>query len=189
MLRNQAPQSPSLKSSYAGFNTRLNEFLAQRAERIGSRTFEWVKLHWLGIINFHLFLFISGALVAPIFLYLGQEWMAKVVYGFYCFCCHQKAARSFFIFNNQVAICARCIAFYSAVLVFGLGMSIKKIKPVSFKGAVILIIPVLGDVLLQVLRVRESTNLIRVTTGVLSGLAVSLYLIPRAQEGMRRLET
>jgi len=53
--------------------------------------------------------------------------------------------------------------------------------------ALLLILPALVDVFLQILSIKESTNLIRVTTGLLLGMAVSLYLFPRAQKALDRL--
>jgi len=41
---------------------------------------------------------------------------------------------------------------------------------------------------LQSLGLSESTNLIRGTTGTLLGTAVSLYLFPRAQRAVERLD-
>jgi uncharacterized membrane protein len=163
------------------------QFLGRRAEKIGIKTYNFVRLHWLGIINFHLCLFVAGALVAPLFSYLKQEWMSKIIYGFYSLFCHQKASRSFFLFGNQVAICSRCLAFYSSLLVFALWMSIKRFKPFDLKLALVLIVPAIADVFLQTLHIRESTNLLRVITGALLGLACSLYLLPRAQKAMEHL--
>ena len=154
---------------------------------VGIKVYDFVHLHWLGIINFHLFVFVVGALEAPLLLHLDQQWLSKIIYGFYGFFCHQEASRSFFIFGNQVAICSRCLSFYSAMLIFGLGVSLKKITPLDLKLTLLLILPALVDVLLQTLHITESTNLVRVTTGSLLGLAVSLYLFPRAQGAMERL--
>jgi hypothetical protein len=44
------------------------------------------------------------------------------------------------------------------------------------------------SVLLQTLGFSESTNLIRLTTGALLGIALSLYLFPRAQRALERLD-
>jgi len=148
-----------------------------------------VRHHWLGIINFHLLIFVTGALEAPLLLHLDQQWISKFIYGFYSFFCHQEASRSFFLFGNQVAICSRCLSFYSSVLIFGLWVSLKRTKPLDAKLALLLIFPALVNVILQILRIKESTNLIRVTSGLLLGMAVSLYLFPRAQEALGRLTT
>jgi uncharacterized membrane protein len=154
---------------------------------MGTKTYGFVRRHWLGIINFHLCIFVAGALVAPLCSYLDQEWMSKFIYGFYGVFCHQKASRSFSLLGNQVAICSRCLAFYSSLLTFTLWMSIKKLKPLDLKLALFLIMPAIADVFLQTLHIRESTNLLRVTTGALLGLALSVYLLPRAQKAMEGL--
>jgi len=161
--------------------------LARHAEKLGIWIYGFVRLHWLGIINFHLFIFVVGALEAPLLLHLDQEWISKIIYGFYSFFCHQEKSRSFFLFGNQVAICSRCLAFYSSVLIFGLGLSLKRIRPLDLKLLFLLILPALVNVFLQILHIKESTNLIRVTTGVLLGMAVSLYVFPRAQKAIEAL--
>ncbi|MCK4385677.1 MAG: DUF2085 domain-containing protein, partial [candidate division Zixibacteria bacterium] len=76
---------------------------------------------------------------------------------------------------------------YSSVLIFGLWVSLKRTKPLNLNLTLLLILPALVDVLLQILWIQESTNLIRVTTGALLGMAVSLYLFPRAQRAMEHL--
>jgi len=132
---------------------------------------------------------VIGAIEAPLLLHLDQQWISKLIYRFYSFFCHQEASRSFFLFGNQVAICSRCLSFYSSVLIFGLGVSLKRTKPLDLKLTLLLILPAMVDVLLQTLHITESTNLVRVTTGTLLGLAVSLYLFPRAQKALQRLTT
>ena len=171
------------KQSFA----RLSQSIARQAEKFGIWTYDFVRLHWLGIVNFHLFIFLVGALEAPLLSHLGQEWISRIIYGFYSLFCHQETSRSFLLFGNQVAICSRCLSFYSSVLIFGLWVSLKRVKPLELKLALLLILPALLDVLLQILDIKESTNLIRVTTGVLLGMAVSLYLFPRAQKALKRL--
>jgi len=57
-------------------------------------------------------------------------------------------------------------------------------KPLDSKLGLMLISPAVVDVLLQTLQIRESNNLIRVTTGSLLGLAFALYFLPRAQKAI-----
>lgn len=165
----------------------MGQFLARCAENAGTRTYDFVRQHWWGIINFHLFIFVSGALIAPCLFYLDQRWLSKTAYGFYSFFCHQKASRSLFLLENQMAICSRCLAFYSSLLILNLWMSLKRTKPLDLRLALMLILPAIVDVTLQALHIRESTNLLRVTTGMLLGLALSSYLLPRAQIAMEQL--
>ncbi|MCK4428691.1 MAG: DUF2085 domain-containing protein [candidate division Zixibacteria bacterium] len=184
---------------------RLGLFLARNAEKLGVKVYEFVRRHWLGIVNFHLLLFILGSISAPCLSYLGQEWIAKYIYRFYGISCHQVPSRSFFIFDHspavgggsfgvpvghtfgQIAICARCFSFYASMLVFGLFLSLRNARPLNRKVAFLLALPILVDVLLQTLGIKESTNLLRVTTGVLLGLSFSFYIYPRIKVSIERL--
>jgi len=184
---------------------RLGLFLARNAERLGLRVYDFVCRHWLGIVNFHLFLFILGSISAPCLSYLGQEGIAKYIYWFYGISCHQIPSRSFFIFEHspaygggslgvnhsvhtfgQIAICARCFSFFSSMLVFGLLLSLKNFRPLNRKVAFLLALPILVDVLLQTLGIKESTNLIRVTTAVLLSLSISFFIYPRIRVSVER---
>ncbi len=165
----------------------LAESLARWAEKAGEKTFAFVKFHWLGIVNFHVGLFIIGALLAPVFQHLDMNSLSKILYGFYGLFCHQKESRCFLLLNHPVAICARCLSFYSTCLIVGIWISLRRLKPIDLKLATLLLVPGAVDALLQILQIRESSNLMRTTTGALMGLAFSGYLLPRAQKGMRFL--
>jgi uncharacterized membrane protein len=176
-----------LDSGNQSFSFQLGRSLGEAAEKLGSLTYRFVLRHWLGIINFHILVFLVGAMEAPLLLYLDQPWLAKIVYGFYGFFCHQDPSRSFFLLGNQVAVCSRCLAFYSSVLAFGMWAGSRKPRPLDRKMALLLISPTIMGVLLQITHIRESTNLIRITSGALLGMAVSLYLYPRAQKALSSL--
>jgi uncharacterized membrane protein len=164
----------------------LDLFLARNAEKLGIKVYDFVRLHWLGIVNFHLFFFILGSVSAPCLSYWGQEGIAKYIYGFYGFSCHQIPSRSFFIFGQQIAICARCFSFFSSMLIFGLLLSLLKIRPLDRRIAFLLACPLLVDVSLQTLGIEESTNLLRVTTAILLSLSISFYIYPRIKVCMER---
>jgi uncharacterized membrane protein len=185
---------------------RLGLFLARNAEKLGVGVYEFVRRHWLGIVNFHLLLFILGSICAPCLSYLGQGWIAGYIYRFYGISCHQIPSRSFFIFDHspaygggsfgmnhsvhtfgQIAICARCFSFFSSMLVFGLLLSLKNFRPLNRKVAFLLALPILVDVLLQTLGIKESTNLLRVTSGILLGLSFSFHIYPRIKVSIERL--
>lgn len=186
--RKRSPQ-PSLRlpESEKFSRTNLDLFLAKNAERLGIRVYDFVRHHWPGIINFHLFLFILGSISAPGLSYWGEEGIAKYIYGFYRIGCHQIPSRSFFVFDHQMAICARCFSFYASMLVFGLVLSLKNVRPLSTRTAFFLALPIVVDVLLQTLGIKESTHLFRVTTAVLLSLSISFYLYPRIRVSIERL--
>jgi uncharacterized membrane protein len=199
------PESEELSRITHKGEARLGLFLARNAEKLGVRVYDFVRRHWLGIVNFHLLLFILGSISAPCLSYLGQEWIAKYIYRFYGISCHQIPSRSFFILGHspaygggsfgvpvghtegQIAICARCFSFFSSMLVFGLFISLKNVQPLNKRTAFFLALPIIVDVLLQTLGIKESTNLLRVTTGVLLGLSFSFYIYPRIKVSIERL--
>ena len=87
-----------------------------------------------------------------------------------------------------MAICSRCVSFYSSILLVGMWAGLKRPGPLGFRTALLLSIPAMISVLLQTLGLSESTNLTRLTTGALLGTAISLYLLPRAQRALERLD-
>lgn len=182
-----AVKRPHPDADEGELSARLGSHIAGYAERVGKWTYNLIRRHWLGIVNIHLLFFVVGALEAPLLSNLNQRWISGLVYRFYGFFCHQEPSRSLFIFGDQAAICTRCLAFYSSLFIFGLVISLREFRPLKLKWAVIFILPAFIDVLLQALNITESTNLLRTTTGLLLGMAVSFYLFPRIKKEMDRL--
>ncbi len=112
--------------------------------------------------------------------------MAKYIYGLYGISCHQAPSRSLFIFDHQMAICARCFSFYASMLAFGLLLSLVDVRPLDRKAALLLAFPILVDVSLQTLGIWESTNLLRFITAILLSLAISFYGYPRIKTSIER---
>jgi uncharacterized membrane protein len=164
----------------------LDLFLARNAEKLGMEVYDFVRRHWLGIINAHLLLFVLGSICAPYLSFLGLDAVAKYIYGIYGLSCHQVPSRSFFIFDHQIAVCARCFSFYLSMLAFGTLVSLIDVRPLDRKIAFLLVVPILMDVLLQTLGIKESTNLLRVTTAALLSLSLSFYGYPRIRASIER---
>jgi uncharacterized membrane protein len=85
--------------------------------------------------------------------------------------CHQIAERSFFINGNQMPFCVRCTAIWLGVAV-GLGfMVFYKIQlDEKFLFAIIIgFVPIGVDGIGQLFGFWESTNIIRLITGLLAG--------------------
>jgi uncharacterized membrane protein len=92
--------------------------------------------------------------------------------------CHQKAERSFFINDNQMPFCSRCTAIWLG-LAIGLGfMVFYKIQlNEKFLFAIILsLVPIGVDGIGQLFGFWESTNIIRVITGLLIGVVCGVAL-------------
>jgi len=92
--------------------------------------------------------------------------------------CHQKAERSFFINSNQMPFCARCTAIWMGIAL-GLGVMVfYKIK-LNEKFLLFLflsLVPIGIDGIGQLFGFWESTNIVRVITGLLIGLVSGVAL-------------
>ncbi len=92
--------------------------------------------------------------------------------------CHQKAERSFFINGNQMPFCSRCTAIWLG-LAIGLGFIVfYKIKlDEKFLFFIIIgIVPIGIDGVGQFFGLWESTNIIRLITGLLIGIVCGIAI-------------
>jgi len=92
--------------------------------------------------------------------------------------CHQQADRSFFLNGNQMPFCSRCTAIFVG-MVIGLAIMIKYRLPLSDRFIFYIIIcltPVRIDGVGQLIGLWESTNIIRVVTGLPAGLLTGILL-------------
>jgi uncharacterized membrane protein len=101
-----------------------------------------------------------------------------LVYKFGDRLCHQKPERSFFINGNQMSFCSRCTAIWIGIT-FGLGIML--FFQVSLDNRFIYLIllsliPIGMDGTGQLLGFWESTNIIRVITGLIIGIPVGIAL-------------
>jgi uncharacterized membrane protein len=92
--------------------------------------------------------------------------------------CHQKAERSFFINGNEMPFCSRCTAIWLG-LAIGLGLMMLYTIQLNEKflfAIIIGIVPVGIDGVGQLLGFWESTNIIRLITGVLAGTVCGIAI-------------
>lgn len=93
--------------------------------------------------------------------------------------CHGLPHRSYALFDVTMPICARCVGVYLGLLgglaLFPLLSKLsEKTMRVAALGAVL---PLAVDGLSQLTGMRESTNELRVVTGLLAGLAFGLWVL------------
>ncbi len=91
---------------------------------------------------------------------------------------HQKAERSFFINENQMPFCARCTAIW---LGFAIGIGLMVFYVIELNGKflfalLISLVPIGVDGVGQLLGFWESTNILRVITGLLIGVVCGIAL-------------
>ncbi len=99
-----------------------------------------------------------------------QNPVAKAMYTFGDWECHQHASRSFFLNGNQMPVCSRCTAIFLSIGITAFALMFFRIRA-NFWVILLLILPMAVDGVMQLLTPYESTNLIRFITGSLAGFA------------------
>jgi len=96
--------------------------------------------------------------------------------------CHQKADRSLFLNENEMPFCSRCTAIWLGIAV-GLGFMVLCTIELNEKFLIVLIaslIPIGIDGIGQLFEFWESTNIIRIFTGlpagIICGIAIGIIL-------------
>jgi uncharacterized membrane protein len=152
---------------------------------------DWLIDHWLGILNWALGTIVIGAILVPILAYLGIEPLAGTLFTWYHSICEQIPAHAFFIFGHQMAMCARNFSLYASLwagsIVFRFVRD--RIRPLDWKLAVLLMLPMALDGGTQLFGWRESNDLLRVITGTLFGLGVCWLALPFVEEAKRDTAT
>jgi uncharacterized membrane protein len=100
---------------------------------------------------------------------------AAAIYLLGDFNCHQKVERSFFLNDNQMPFCARDVGIFIGLAV---GMAAMLLVSPRFYllALAALILPILVDGGLQYIGAYESTNPMRLITGILGGVGVAYFL-------------
>lgn len=151
---------------------------------------------------YNLYLVFLGAIITlpilgPIFLFLGLELPAKIIYFIYSFFCHQFASRSINIFDYQIAWCARDTGIWFAFFFAALLVKLNKLPKLKIYWVIPFIIPMALDGGLQTIftylnlspdgvltgePLYVSTNLTRFITGSVFGFGVSWWLSQQIKE-------
>ena len=92
--------------------------------------------------------------------------------------CHRIPERSFFIKGHQFPVCARCTGFYTGLIAY---LITNHFYPHNYDLnmliiSVILLIPVSIDGTTQYFGLRESNNILRVTTGFIGGIGLIILI-------------
>ena len=126
------------------------------------------------------------ALAAPRFHPLGT-----MLYAFFSPLCHQIDSRSFHVFGEPLAVCARCSSIYFGFFLGALaypaaGRILRGLRagPLFLLSAVA---PMILDVLLEALGLYESSNVLHALTGAWFGVLLPFIIVPGAVEGIAQL--
>jgi uncharacterized membrane protein len=104
--------------------------------------------------------------------------------------CHGIASHSLSIAGTPMPLCARCFGIYAGGLL-GIGiaaMSYRRRFRMDTAHLFVALVPIVVDGGTQALRLRESTNELRLATGIVAGAAFLLWVMQRIQVENRNVE-
>ena len=93
--------------------------------------------------------------------------------------CHGRVERSLELFGVAMPICARCTAIYAGLMIGLVGFWLfrhvreKVMRVVAF----VAVTPLAIDGLTQLAGLRESTNTLRIATGLIAGIAFGMWIL------------
>lgn len=97
-------------------------------------------------------------------------WPQRAVYLLGDINCHQQADRSFFLNDNQMPFCARDLGLLAGAVV-GLGAFVLIGRRVPWGWLLVLLVPLAVDGVTQAVTDYESSNYLRLITGISAGIA------------------
>jgi uncharacterized membrane protein len=141
--------------------------------------------HWLIWVGAIMFLTIGLAILAPVLVATGHPGLARPIYFYFHFFCHQRPDRSFHLGGEKMACCERCAAMYGTLAIGSLCFVAlrSKMRPPKMRYIAYLSIPMAIDGLTQAIGFRESNWELRVFTGALFGAGICWLLYPFLERG------
>ena len=93
--------------------------------------------------------------------------------------CHGRMERCLELFGVPMPVCARCVGIYGGMLLGILAFwAIPLLREKVMRTvALVCVVPLAIDGLTQLSGLRESTNELRVATGIVAGLAFGLWIL------------
>ncbi len=94
--------------------------------------------------------------------------------------CHQFPSRCLYMFESNMGLCSRCFSIYSTLFLCSICFIYINTK-LSWKHrsiiALTLFIPLIVDGTTQLYNLRVSNNYIRLITGMMAGLGISIFFV------------
>ncbi|HQZ95436.1 MAG TPA: DUF2085 domain-containing protein [Pyrinomonadaceae bacterium] len=141
----------------------------------------------LGVVFVWAFLII----LAPLAKAYGFESIAASLNGFYHYICHRIPERSFHIAGEQFGVCSRCSGVYFGLFagfaIYPLWRRIDEIEPLARFWLFLSMIPIAIDWSLTIFGIWENTQISRVITGLILGIACATYIVPAIVEITRNM--
>ncbi len=146
---------------------------------------DWLRHHWLGLVNGTLAAYIGLAVLTPVGFALGLDGPASAIFRAYRIVCDELPSHSFFINGYQTCLCARCLAIYSTMLLAGLALAVVRrrqlVRSIPFWLWLVAMLPMALDGGTQLFGLRESNVWLRLLTGAIFGLATAWFTLPQIE--------
>lgn len=137
------------------------------------------------------FLWTAAIILAPLAKTGGLASVSSPLYSFFSLICHQLPDRSFHVAGEQFGVCSRCFGVYFGLLVgfaiYPLWRNITEIEPLPRFWLFLALIPITIDWSLTIFGIWENTQLSRLITGMILGLACATFIVPAIVEITRNL--
>jgi uncharacterized membrane protein len=133
----------------------------------------------LALVAFSTFM-LGGSVVCSWLIAHGWGMQWRTIFRLVC---HGIPSRCLLLFGVPMPICARCTAIYGGLIVGALLFRlIPEMRETTARIVVALAaLPMAIDGGTQLIRLRESTNELRLETGLVAGIAIALWVLTVAQ--------
>jgi uncharacterized membrane protein len=132
-----------------------------------------------------------GILIPPLLKHAGWTQTADMLYSFFSRICHQNETRSFHIEGEKIGVCIRCSAIYFGFLLGLITLSVSHLlKRKNFPAMgffFFAVLPMLADILLNIMGIHTSTSMTRTITGALFGVNMAWFITPILIEAYSQL--
>jgi len=130
----------------------------------------------------------AAVILAPVFAVGPLPGAGRMLYEFFRPICHQLDDHSFHIGGAAFGVCARCFGIYAGflagALIYPLVRDLRSPLMPSRRVLALALAPMLFDVGCGMLGVYDNTNLTRVITGGIFGLAAPCFILPGALDAV-----
>ena len=134
----------------------------------------------LGVVGAIPALILSAATLCSWAIAAGASMQWRLLFRVMC---HGRVERSLELFGVPMPLCARCVGIYLGLL-GGLLVALAAFRLIRLlrervmrRVAFAAIVPLAVDGLTQLTGLRESTNTLRIATGIAAGLAFGLWIL------------
>ena len=147
------------------------------------RVADWFQRHWLALVTSALALLLAGAVVTPLFYAFGWPQVGAALFAAYHLICAQVPSHSYFLLGYQLALCARNLAIYGSMFAGSLLFRWTRawLPALDWRLWLVTMLPMALDGGTQLFGWHESNWELRTLTGVIFGLGVCWFILPRIQ--------